>query len=75
MLHGVLTHTKISVDVQKVGDMCSEKFPLVLMGGQAECCVCADMDARDPIGTSGIENNINVQNDRYLQNYSYFKNY
>ena len=34
-------------------DMCAGKFPLVLMGGRAECLACADPGARPPIGASG----------------------
>ena len=33
-------------------DMCSGKFPLVSMGGQAEGLECADLEARTPIGVS-----------------------
>ena len=35
-------------------DTCTGKFPLVSMGGRAECPVCADTGARTPIGASGI---------------------
>ena len=35
------------------GDSCAGKFPLVLMGGQAEGLACADPGARTPIGASG----------------------
>ena len=35
-------------------DTCAGKFPLVLMGGQAEGLGCADPGARTPIGASGI---------------------
>ena len=34
-------------------DTCVGKFPLMLMGGQAEGLVCADPGARTPIGVSG----------------------
>ena len=34
-------------------DMCGGKFPLVLMGGQAEGLACADPEARTFIGASG----------------------
>ena len=35
-------------------DTLARKFPLVLMGGQAEGLACADPVARTPIGASGI---------------------
>ena len=35
-------------------DTCAGKFPLVLMGGQAEDLACADPGARTPIGAIGI---------------------
>ena len=34
-------------------DMCTEKFLLISMGGQAEGLRCADLGARTPIGVSG----------------------
>ena len=34
-------------------DMCAEKFPLMLMGGQAVGLACADPGARTPIDVSG----------------------
>jgi hypothetical protein len=34
-------------------DTCAEKFPLMSMGGLAEGLVCADPEARTPIGESG----------------------
>ena len=34
-------------------DTCAGKFPLVVMGGQAEGPACADLGARTPIGASG----------------------
>jgi hypothetical protein len=34
-------------------DTCARKFPLVLMGDQAEGLTCADPGARTPIGVSG----------------------
>ena len=34
-------------------DMCDGKFSLMLMGGQAEGLVSADLGARTPIGVSG----------------------
>jgi hypothetical protein len=34
-------------------DTCAEKFPLMSMGGQAECLACADLGTRTPIGVSG----------------------
>ena len=34
-------------------DMCARKFPLVSMGGRAECLVCAVPGARTPMGASG----------------------
>ena len=35
-------------------DMCARKFPLKLMGGQAEGLAYADLGVRTPIGVSGI---------------------
>ena len=35
-------------------DMCTGKFPLMPMVGQAEGLACADPEARTPIGVSGI---------------------
>ena len=35
-------------------DTCTDKFPLVSMGGRAEGQVCADPGVRTPIGASGI---------------------
>ena len=35
-------------------DTCAGKFPLMSMWGQAEGLVCADPEARTPIGASGI---------------------
>ena len=29
-------------------DICGEKYPLMLMGGQAEGVACADLEARTP---------------------------
>ena len=34
------------------GDMCAEKFPLMLMGGRAEDLACTDPGVRTPIGTN-----------------------
>ena len=34
-------------------DTYGEKFPLILIGGQAEGLACADLVARIPIGVSG----------------------
>ena len=34
-------------------DMCAGKFPLMLMGGQAEGLACVDPGTRTPIGVSG----------------------
>ena len=38
-------------------DTCTEKIPLVSMGGRADGQACADPGARTPIGTSGISYN------------------
>ena len=35
-------------------DTCSEKFPLMLMGGRAEGPACADPGARTPMGTTAF---------------------
>ena len=34
-------------------DMCAGKFPLILMGGQAEGLACLDPGARTSIGVNG----------------------
>ena len=34
-------------------DTCTGKFPLMLMGGQAEGLMCADPGASTPIGVNG----------------------
>ena len=34
-------------------DTCTEKNPLVSMGGRAEGLMCSDPEARTPIGASG----------------------
>ena len=34
-------------------DTCGGKFPLILMGGQAQGLACADPGARTPISVSG----------------------
>ena len=35
-------------------DMCAGKFTLVSMGGRAEGLACPDLEAKTPIGMSGI---------------------
>ena len=42
-------------------DTCTEKFPLVSMGGRAEGLACTDPGARTPIGASGNFLNKNRQ--------------
>ena len=37
-------------------DTCTEKFPLMSMGGRAEGLACADPEARTPISMSGNYN-------------------
>ena len=42
-------------------DTCAGKFPLMLMGGQAEGLACIDQGARNPIGLSGNLNTLIFQ--------------
>ena len=44
---------KIDRNIFKFVYTCTEKFPLVSMGGSAEGLACADVGARTPIGASG----------------------
>ena len=43
-------------------DMCTSKFPLMLMGVRAEGLACADLGARNPIGVSRIlESSVGIE--------------
>ena len=46
-------------------DTCTNKIPLVLMGGGAEGQACADLGARTPIGASGICHKVVESNPPY----------
>ena len=43
-------------------DTCGGKFPIVSIGGQAECFTCVDPGARTPIGSSGFFSSLFLDN-------------